>query len=353
MICAVYVKISTELEQQKMSLEHQESRFVKHIVDQGWTLFKVYKDIDTGTHGKRPGFIQMLEDAKDNKFDIILAKELSRLVRNIGLSEEFKRTVLSNKIHIWTLDGAINTLEDDISKYGLYAWIYEEESPQVVRMIFKKYIEGNGLQTIARYLSDEGYQTPATLKGKKNAGLFWHSSTVKKILKNRHYIGDLEQCKETNKDISIKGRKKSESIIVEDTHEAIITKEDYYCIQKMMEERATKHVERVTPMKRLFSDKLFCADCGKKRWLIKQQMKYECGTFKKHGAKHCSSHKIKEDALVDILRSDLISMQRACKKMKRFIMKLKSVCKLKRQSTNVSREPMKRREQITEKPNVN
>ncbi len=201
MICAVYVRISTEMEQQKMSLEHQESMFIKHIVDQGWTLFKVYKDVDTGTHGKRPGFIQMLEDAKENKFDIILAKELSRLVRNIGLSEEFKRTVLSNKIHIWTLDGAINTLEDDISKYGLYAWIYEEESrrtssrikghmrviaesgryikgeapygydvhdgklipredesPQVVRMIFKKYIDGDGFTTIARYLSDEGYQ---------------------------------------------------------------------------------------------------------------------------------------------------------------------------------------------------
>jgi hypothetical protein len=35
-----------------MSLEHQESMFIKHIIDQGWTLFKVYRDIDTGTHGK-------------------------------------------------------------------------------------------------------------------------------------------------------------------------------------------------------------------------------------------------------------------------------------------------------------
>lgn len=348
MNCAVYVRISTELEQQKMSLEHQEAMFIKHIIDQGWTLYKVYRDIDTGTHGKRPGFIQMLEDAKENKFDIILAKELSRLVRNIGLSEDFKRVVMNNKIHVWTLDGAINTLEDDISKYGLYAWLYEEESrrtsnrikdhmrviaesgryikgeapygynvddgklipredesPQVVRVIFKQYIDGHGFQTIARHLSDEGYQTPSMSKGKKNAGLLWHSSTIKLILKNRHYIGDLEQCKETNKDISLKGRKEGKAIIVVDTHDPIITKEDYYCVQKMMKTRATKHVERMTPKKHLFSDKLFCSDCDKKLWLIKQQGTYQCGTFKKHGANYCSSHKIKEDVLVDILKNDL------------------------------------------------
>jgi DNA invertase Pin-like site-specific DNA recombinase len=128
----------------------------------------------------------MLEDANENKFDIILAKELSRLVRNIGLSEDLKKVVMNNKIHVWTLDGAINTVEDDISKYDLYAWLYEEESrrtsnhikdhmrviaesgryikgeapygyyvddgklitredevPQVVRLIFKQYIDGH------------------------------------------------------------------------------------------------------------------------------------------------------------------------------------------------------------------
>lgn len=181
----------------------------------------------------------------------------------------------------------------------------EDESPQVVRLIFKRYINGHGFQTIARYLSDEGYQTPAMLKGKRNAGLYWHSSTVKLILKNRHYIGDLVQCKETTLDISLKGRKEGNSIVIESTHDPIITKEDYYCVQKMMKDRATKHKKRVTPMKHLFSDKLFCSDCGKKLWLIKQQMTYQCGTFKKHGPKQCSSHKIKEDVLIDILKNDL------------------------------------------------
>ena len=52
------------------------SHVYQTYLDQGWILFKVYKDIDTGTHGKRPGFIQMLEDAKENKFDIILEKDL-------------------------------------------------------------------------------------------------------------------------------------------------------------------------------------------------------------------------------------------------------------------------------------
>lgn len=111
-----------------MSLESQESMLIKYIIDNGWTLHKVYSDRETGTHDNRQGFRKLVEDAKAKKFDVIIAKELSRLARNIGLSEELKKIVLTNDLHIITLDGAINTLDDDVSKYGLYAWLYEEES---------------------------------------------------------------------------------------------------------------------------------------------------------------------------------------------------------------------------------
>ncbi|PKM66922.1 MAG: hypothetical protein CVU95_08830 [Firmicutes bacterium HGW-Firmicutes-2] len=117
-------------------------------------------------------------------------------------------------------------------------------------------------------------------KGKKNAGLLWHSSTIKLILKNRHYIEDHEKCKKTNKDIFLKGRKEGKSIIVEDTHEPIIAQEDYYFVLKMMKGRATKYVERIIPKKHLLPDKLFCSDCDKKLWLIKQQSTYQYGIFK-------------------------------------------------------------------------
>jgi len=349
MKCAIYVRTSTDREVQAMSLESQESMFIKYIVDNGWTLYEVYKDRESGTHDRRPGLEKLIKDAKAKKFDVIVAKELSRLARNVGLSAELKQTVMSNDLHIITLDGAINTLNDDVSKYGLYAWLYEDESrrtsnriksnfrvmaskgrylkgeapygynvdngkliqrddgtPNVVRMIYKMYIDGHGTEYIARYLTDEGYQTPSMLKGKRNAGLRWHGSSVMQMLKNRHYIGDLEQCKQTTRDITVKGRKRTEKpIVVEGTHEGIVSKEDYHCVQEMLKKRSRKSINRATPKKHLFSDKIFCKDCGKKLWLIKQTKTYFCGTYKKYGVKHCTKHKVKEIDITEVLKSDL------------------------------------------------
>ena len=131
----IYIRVSTKHIEQEFSLQNQKDMFIKHIATKGWTLYKIYKDIDSGTHAKRPGFIEMVEDAKAGKFDVVLAKELSRLARNIGISHEFKQVILANNIHIVCLDGSINTLEDDISKYGLFAWLYEDESRRISKRI--------------------------------------------------------------------------------------------------------------------------------------------------------------------------------------------------------------------------
>ncbi|MCH4891399.1 DUF4368 domain-containing protein [Acidaminobacter sp. JC074] len=349
MKAAIYVRVSTELEVQASSLVAQEDLFIKYIIDRGWTLAKVYSDSITATKGNRSGFEQMVKDAKEKKFDIILAKEQSRLARNIGTSADFRKIVMSNDIHIITLDGGINTLTGDVSKYGLYAWIYENESRttsnriktslktkaengrylkgeapygynvsdgklypreddsvSVVQLIYKMYLEGHGRDSIAKYLTSKGYQTPAMLKGKRNAGTVWHGTTVMVILRNRHYIGDLEQCKETTKDITLVGRKKqAESIIVENTHEGIISSADYFSVQAMIKNRGFKVLGRATPKKSLFGDILLCGDCHKKFWFIKAQRTYFCGGYKKHGKTFCTKHKIKEDALIEIIRDDL------------------------------------------------
>ncbi len=87
MKAAIYVRVSIELEVQASSLVAQEELFIKYIIDNGFTLFKVYSDSLTVTKGNRPGFERMIRDAKEKKFDIILAKEVSRFARNIGTSE--------------------------------------------------------------------------------------------------------------------------------------------------------------------------------------------------------------------------------------------------------------------------
>ncbi|MCT4562902.1 MAG: recombinase family protein [Maledivibacter sp.] len=107
MKAAIYIRVSTKHIEQESSLQNQKDMFIKYISTKGWTLYKIYKDVDFGTHGKRLGFIEMVEDAKVGKFDVVLAKELSRLARNIGISHGFKQVIMANNIHIICLDGVV------------------------------------------------------------------------------------------------------------------------------------------------------------------------------------------------------------------------------------------------------
>ena len=87
-----------------------------------------YVDIQTGTTARRKNLQKMIQDAQEKKFDIILAKELSRLARNGELSYKIKNLCENQGIHIITLDNAINTLVGNTNMFGLYAWMYEQES---------------------------------------------------------------------------------------------------------------------------------------------------------------------------------------------------------------------------------
>lgn len=178
----------------------------------------------------------MIDDAQDKKFDIILAKELSRLARNGELSYKIKNLCENQGIHIITLDNAINTLTGNTNMFGLYAWMYVQESqntsnrvketlktrakkglfkgsnppygyevkdgklfirndetPEIVRRIFKEYLAGSGRDSIAKRLYNEEIPTPAQVANKINAGDKWNESTIKLILTNPHYVGDLVQ----------------------------------------------------------------------------------------------------------------------------------------------------------------
>lgn len=128
MRCAIYIRVSTDKEEQKASLKYQKELFYKFIEEKGWDIYEFYVDVQSGTTAKRKNLQRMIEDAQDKKFDIILAKELSRLARNGELSYKIKNLCENQGIHIITLDNAINTLTGNTNMFGLYAWMYEQES---------------------------------------------------------------------------------------------------------------------------------------------------------------------------------------------------------------------------------
>lgn len=210
--CAVYPRVSTNLDSQATSIENQIDIFYNYASEMGWEIVKVYTDKQSGTKGNRTGLKALIEDGKDRVYDVILAKELFRLARNGKLSYELRDICQFNNIDIVCLDNSINTVEGNVQNFGLFAWLYETESanssrrnkqakkakakrgryigshppygylvdngvlkikedntPNIVRQIFSDYLNGVGMDTIAKNMTTERLPTPAEIAKKSNA----------------------------------------------------------------------------------------------------------------------------------------------------------------------------------------
>ena len=351
MRCAVYVRVSTNKDIQKESLINQKEMAIQYIKNMGWSLYEVYTDIASGTREKRPQLQKMLKDAEDGKFDIMLTKELSRFARNGALSYQIRDMSMTHGIHMVTMDGTINTLEKRSELFGVMTFVYEgessnmgsrvraafdikarrgeflgsnpplgykvvnkqlfirnDETPGIIRRIFHEYMEGKGHDAIARNLYEEDIPTPAMYANKKNAGMVWHGSTIRKILTNPHYMGDLVQNRSTTVSMSSDKRRfmsNDELIIVENTHEPIISRNDFQIVKRLLEERKAI---RPQSNKRLFSNMLFCADCGRGMHYKQNSKGYVCGNFNKHGSKRCSNHRVRDADLIEVIQGDFREM---------------------------------------------
>jgi len=349
MKCAVYIRVSTDKEEQRTSLENQQQFFYNVMTEKGWELYQFYVDVESGTSSKkRKSLLQLIEDAKHRKFDVILSKELSRLARNGKLSYEIKEIAENNRIHIITFDNAINSVDNNSNMFGLYAWIYEQESqrtserikialttkakrgeykgsippygyklenkhlfiaadntPDIVRHIYNKYICGTGFDAIARSLSKQMLPTPSTVAQKSNKSTYWHGSTIKRMLSNPHYIGDLVQGREETISVTSNVRRQineADYIVIKDAHEAIISREQFDAVQQLMLQRKRK---RPKSSPHLFTNFIYCDDCKSGLWYRSNRKGYICGSYSKHGRIACSHHYVNEDKLNIRILEDL------------------------------------------------
>ena len=168
-----------------------------------------------------------------------------------------------------------------------------------------------GVTKIAQMLNDKQILTPTKYKQSqginfKNQGKnieYWTESTVSKILKNETYIGNLVQG--YNKKVSYKSKKmknqpKSEWIIVENTHEPIITKEQFFKVQDMFKSKTRRCKNGEI---HLFANKLVCLDCGTKLYKCRNDRNYiyfSCkGSKKLYG--NCTTHSIGYENLKNLV----------------------------------------------------
>ncbi|MGO4890021.1 recombinase family protein [Anaerobacillus sp. MEB173] len=176
----------------------------------------------------------------------------------------------------------------------------------MVKRIFEEYLSGKGMDSIARDLTSEKVPTPSQVANKSNASPLWHASSIKVLLNNNHYCGDLVQSKtETITVTSAKRREinPEDLIIMEDTHEAIIPKETFKAVQEMM---ATRTRTATAPKKHLFTNVLYCEECQKGMWFKPNQKGYRCGGNIRHGETFCVNNvAVKEKELKHIILEDL------------------------------------------------
>lgn len=351
MRCAIVVRVSTGRIEQESSLENQQRIFYKYVADNGWDIYDFYIDQKSGTTEKREGLQRLFDDGIKGKYDVILAKELSRLARNVPLAYKIKDMVEQHNLDLITLDGAINTIEKKGNMFGLYAWIYELEAqntserlkmmfkikaqmaefsgsnppygyevvnkklqirndttPDIVRRIFSEYIEGKGFDAIARGLFNDGVITPSQLAGRSKATNKWHGSSIRKILENPHYTGILRQCRDYKPSVTSKKRRSnelSEQVIIENSHEAIIPLNTFLVVQEIIRSRKR---QRPQSEKHLYTNTAFCSDCGRGMHYKKNCKGYMCGNYNKHGIKACSDHLVREADLTDYIIKDITTL---------------------------------------------
>ena len=192
------------------------------------------------------------------------------------------------------------------------ALVIDEQAAAVVREIFSMFLDGMSKNAIVRYLNDHGILCPSLYK-RECLGLkyqnpqmnmikrpLWCAMTITSILKNRMYCGDMVQGRYRIKSYKVHVQEtvpKDEWYIVENTHEAIIDRETFEKVQRLLL-RDTRTGPQQNKLY-LFSGFLKCADCGKSmtRSKVGDTVYYYCRTYKDQSKGGCTKHTIRHDRL--------------------------------------------------------
>lgn len=364
----IYCRLSNDDGELKESnsIANQRSILTKYVIHRGWNIYDIYIDDGyTGTNFNRPAFKRLIRDIEDNKISLVITKDMSRLgrdyigvghyieryfpennVRYIAINDNLDTEGSSNEKDITPFKAIINDMySKDISRkirsvfddkrsngkfigsfapygykkdpYDSSKLIIDPEAAPIVSRIFNMYIEGYGYTAIARKLNEERISPPSVYKMKKNKNYRnikikvskWSHSSVRSILTNITYTGDLAQgkTKKVNyKSSKIKRLKRDQWIIVEKTHEAIISKGEFDMVQKEINRKKTNY-GGAKRKRNLFSGFVFCGDCGHHMTYHKTPQNYYyliCSKYKKYGKEECTRHSIKEEKLKAMILDD-------------------------------------------------
>jgi site-specific DNA recombinase len=367
---AAYCRVSTTLEQQETSYEAQVSYYTEKIKSNpNWKLAGIYADDGKSATNtkKRDDFNAMIEDCMAGKIDMVITKSVSRFARNTVDSLQNIRKLKEKNIAVFFEKEGVNTLEgtgellitilssqaqeesrnlSENTRWGLIRrfengivsvnhnkflgytkdkngeLVIVPEEAELVKRIFRLYLEGSSIIQITKVLESEGI---TTVTGRTK----WCPGVIDKMLSNEKYMGDVLQQKTYTIDFLTKKRVKNKGIVpqyyIEDDHEAIIPKELYYQVQEEKARRASLNKSAVTRKEKkekskysskfALTDIMVCKECGqpyrRQVWSKYGQKSavWRCENRLKNGTKNCKhSPTFKEDVLHEAIMTAINSV---------------------------------------------
>jgi site-specific DNA recombinase len=306
MKAAIYCRLSKEDEdcskgqnKESESIQNQKSMLIAYAMEHSFEIYQIYSDEDySGVDRGRPAFNEMIEAAREHKFDIILAKTQSRFTRDMELVEKYlhgkfiewgirfiavvdhvdtddaaskKSRQINGLVNEWYLEDLSDNVRSVllqkrregkyIATFALYGYqkdpqdknhvLVDLEAAEVVKRIFALYLTGCGATRIAALLNAENIPNPTLYKQQHgtayvNANAYgkadglWARSTIYGMLRNETYAGNLVQGR--HRKVSYKSRKtvtlpQDQWIVVRGTHEPIIDEESFRRVQQMLAQR--------------------------------------------------------------------------------------------------------------------
>jgi DNA invertase Pin-like site-specific DNA recombinase len=350
---AAYCRVSTDSDEQATSYEAQVEHYTSYIKGNAdWELAGIYADDGiTGTNTKkRDEFNRMIEDCMEGKIDMVITKSISRFARNTLDCLKYIRQLKDKNIPVFFEKENINSMDSKGEiMLTIMASLAQQESQslsqnvklgfqfryqqgevqvnhnrflgytkdenkrlvivpkeaEIVKRIYREYLEGASLLQIARGLEADGILTAANKRK-------WRPETLKKILQNEKYIGDALLQKTYTVDFLSKKRVVNNGIVpqyyVENSHEPIVPREIFMQVQEEMVRRANLQAgksgkRRVYSSKYALSSIVYCGECGdiyrRVHWNNRgcKSIVWRCVSRLEEKGSDCSSRTINEATL--------------------------------------------------------
>jgi DNA invertase Pin-like site-specific DNA recombinase len=369
----LYYRLSRDEDKELNSLNNQRSILMDYAKQHGYEVVgESFDDNVSGMHFQRQGIDKLQEAAEKHLMDAVLVKDLSRLGRHKTMTAVFIDVLRQYKVKVISVTENIDTSNEndeliigfkqllndqyarDISRKIRWGFKQKqkegiviippfgykkdkntqeieviEECAEIVRLIFKLYIDGMGVRKIAKYLNEKGYKSPAYYqkahynksvpynKTKIGKQYIWSDLGVTHVLINEAYIGTLI-CGKTSKSTIYKTREytsEDQQVRHENYFTPIISNEMWELVCAIRKHRTTSPIRAGNQKVHRYAGFLKCVDCGgsftsKKRSFDNiEYVEYICTTYNKHGSKYCSSHRIREEDLDDLLYGEMAKLK--------------------------------------------